>query len=283
MSTTTIAVSLLSSNDVETDVYTYQAKDKLYYKSYQDLVSANIQYNQQHLNKLGLGGGNNTNKRKSNNTSTASNKKSKKIPKTTTTEPRRASQRLRNVPVKDMNVLDTLDELENTSIKKKKTWTKIRGSNTTTTKSFQTLNEEELMKLKEYFDKQDGDDEVWMDDMHHWLLKVPHGWKDNQKTVSEPNARSVMRQVRKLVIDGSKGVGIMYHHWDDNIEFCWWKTAPGYDNDDDEENTTPTKSKSNDDNNSRPKQHIFTCDLQHIYNLAQEMEDTHGRDLGNGW
>ena len=53
----------------------------------------------------------------------------------------------------------------------------------------------------------------WLD-MYDFLLSVPHG--RNGKTVSEANARSVIKQVEKLV----SGAGVGYHHWKPDVIFA---------------------------------------------------------------
>jgi hypothetical protein len=87
----------------------------------------------------------------------------------------------------------------------------------------------------------------WFDDMKEWLLKVPHG--NGTKVVSGANARSVMNQVRKMV----SGIGITYHHWNEGTYF------------------------------KRGVKIHLGMEMKGLYDEAVEMEDAHGRDLGNGW
>jgi hypothetical protein len=87
----------------------------------------------------------------------------------------------------------------------------------------------------------------WLNEMEDWLKKVPHG--ASQKVVSEVNAKSVMRQVRKLV----SGEGITYKHWP--VETFFYKD---------------TKVD-------------LTFDFGQMHDEAVRIEDTHGRDKGNGW
>lgn len=87
----------------------------------------------------------------------------------------------------------------------------------------------------------------WLEDMDEWLRTVPHG--NGNKIVSRDNASSVMRQVTKLV----SGVGVTYHHWSEGTFF------------------------------KRDKKIHLHTKMEELYNQAVEMEQKHGRDLGNGW
>uniref|UniRef100_A0A7S1ZUF6 Uncharacterized protein n=1 Tax=Trieres chinensis TaxID=1514140 RepID=A0A7S1ZUF6_TRICV len=87
----------------------------------------------------------------------------------------------------------------------------------------------------------------WMDDMNNFLLKVPHG--GGNRTVSEDNARTVMRQVEKMV----SGAGVTYHHWPSKIVFA--------------------KNRAID----------LSTNFDELYREAEEYENKYGRDLGNGW
>ena len=70
-----------------------------------------------------------------------------------------------------------------------------------------------------------------------------------EEELSAQNLRSVMRQVEKLV----SGVGITYHHWNESVVFA-----------------ANTKIKLQDD-------------FDALHGQAQDFEDEHGQDLGNGW
>jgi hypothetical protein len=89
--------------------------------------------------------------------------------------------------------------------------------------------------------------EDWIDDFHDFLMHTPHGRQG--KTVSEDNARSVIRQTEKL----ASGSGITYHHWAEGVYF-----AEGEEVD-------------------------LQSDFVELYQRAEEMELEEGRDLGNGW
>uniref|UniRef100_A0A7S1BHT7 Uncharacterized protein n=2 Tax=Corethron hystrix TaxID=216773 RepID=A0A7S1BHT7_9STRA len=83
--------------------------------------------------------------------------------------------------------------------------------------------------------------------MSIFLQKVPHG--NHSKTVSEANARMVMRQVRLL----ASGAGVTYHHWPKKVVFC----------------------------KNRPID--LSENFEALFREAQQYEDQYGRDLGNGW
>jgi hypothetical protein len=91
----------------------------------------------------------------------------------------------------------------------------------------------------------------WLEEMHHFLLRVPHGGgrRSNGSVCSNDNARSVMRQVQRLVA----GVGITYQHWPEGIVFY--------------PNTSVT----------------LQMNLEEVYNQAVAFEQQYGRDKGNGW
>ena len=87
----------------------------------------------------------------------------------------------------------------------------------------------------------------FLEEMEEFLVEVPHG--SGNKTVSRQNCRSVMKQVTKLVT----GMPITYHHWDEGVEF---RVENGVN---------------------------LGTDFVALYDQAKTFEDTHGRDLGNGW
>ena len=88
---------------------------------------------------------------------------------------------------------------------------------------------------------------AWLDEFETFLLRIPHG--RNNKVVSDANARSVMNQARKLV----SGQGVGYHHWSADVLFR--KDEPV----------------------------TLASDFCALYADAVHYENTHGRDLGNGW
>mmetsp|Transcript_16346 Transcript_16346/g.20361 ORF Transcript_16346/g.20361 Transcript_16346/m.20361 type:complete len:316 (+) Transcript_16346:206-1153(+) len=100
---------------------------------------------------------------------------------------------------------------------------------------------------KEQRDALSRAEDDWLSLFYDFLLTVPHG--NGHKTVSEANARSVMKQVRLLV----SGAGVTYHHWEDGVVFCKGRAI------------------------------LLGDDLEELYDEAQKFEDLHGRDLGNGW
>lgn len=88
----------------------------------------------------------------------------------------------------------------------------------------------------------------WIESMAYWLEHIPHG-KGN-KTVSPANAKSVMRQVKKLV----SGLGVSYTKWPEDIIF--------YEN--------------------RPIDLRHT-DFEKLLEHAKEYEQEYGEDSGHGW
>jgi len=89
--------------------------------------------------------------------------------------------------------------------------------------------------------------ETWIDDMHHFLLKTPHG--RSSKTISEANARTVIRQVKLL----ASGSGIPYKHWPEGIIFA-------------KDNPIDLSS-----------------DFVQLFQEADEYESRYGEDKGHGW
>jgi hypothetical protein len=88
----------------------------------------------------------------------------------------------------------------------------------------------------------------WIPKFHDFLINVPHG--RNSKTVSAANARSVVRQVEKMV----NGLGITYQHWPSGIVFARGETF-----------------------------NYRTTDLEALHRRAKGWELRYGRDKGNGW
>ena len=89
--------------------------------------------------------------------------------------------------------------------------------------------------------------EKWLNEMEHWLQVIPHG--NRHHVVSQANAQSVMRQVKKLVA----GDGITYCGWDDGVIFY---------------------------NNVNVD---LSFDFEQMYEEARDFEDLHGKDKGHGW
>ena len=86
-----------------------------------------------------------------------------------------------------------------------------------------------------------------MEEFEEFLRTVPHGRKGIP--ISSANARTVVRQVKLMV----SGAGVGYHHWPSDV--FWRKGQP---------------IKLNED-------------FDRLKDEAVEMENRHGRDLGNGW
>eukprot|EP00941_MAST-03F_sp_MAST-3F-sp1_P004866 g4866.t1 len=85
----------------------------------------------------------------------------------------------------------------------------------------------------------------WLEEFESFLLRDT----DLHKQCSRDNCRSVMKQTRKLVA----GAGISYHHWSPGVLFL---------------ENQPVNLSSN---------------FLEFHVKAQNFEDLHGRDRGNGW
>lgn len=169
-----------------TATHIHQAKDDLFYPSYEAMRDANVRVNNARMQELGLGGSFQKTKPK---------KKSKRKapPPSPPIGELRRSNRVRMV-TPEFNLLP--DELTMTRQVKKKRPT---GSGSRSA----TLQPHELEALKDLPN--------WLDGMEEFLLTVPHG--NANRVVSPDNAKTVMRQTRRMVA----GVGIEYHRWEDGI------------------------------------------------------------------
>lgn len=87
-----------------------------------------------------------------------------------------------------------------------------------------------------------------IDEMHDFLLAVPHG--RGHKTISQENARSVIRQVRLL----TSGKGITYHHWNEGVVFAKGRRID-----------------------------LLSTNFDDLLFEAKQFELDNGKDRGNGW
>jgi hypothetical protein len=94
------------------------------------------------------------------------------------------------------------------------------------------------------------DDPCWIDEMHSFLIFIPHGTKNTKKSISVPNARTDIRQVRRL----TSGDGITYKHWPTGTIF-----APN------------------------ERIHLSTTNFDQLFDRAKAWEERYGKDKGNGW
>lgn len=207
---------------IETETHTHRAKDGLYYKDYESMRDANVKANNFRLEKLGLG--DSYLKQKAANNKNKKRKTPAKPPSPPVTELRR-SNRVRMV-TPEFPLLD--EEALVPRPKKKKP---PPGS-----RAFDPNEMEALKNLPN-----------WLEGMEEFLLTVPHG--AGNKVVSRDNARSVMKQTRRMV----GGLGIEYHHWDEGVV---WKKGVKFD---------------------------LSMNFDALHDEAVEFEAKHGRDLGNGW
>lgn len=204
--------------------------------SYEQLVAQKRQRNQERMQSLGLIEAARALKKRKKKTLHKSDmfptsaRQSSRRPSTST---RRSSRKAG----KPRQYEPTLDDLDQILLRRKKFPVLLRRKKCP---PVLPLTEEQRSTLRRA-------EEDWIEGMHTFLLRVPHG--NHSKTVSEANARSVMRQVRLL----AAGAGVAYHHWPDTVKFC---------------ESVPID---------------LSSDLQALYDEAQGYEDKYGKDLGNGW
>jgi hypothetical protein len=211
----------------ETKKSTFQAKDGLWYPTYVGMAAANRKANEEHLRSKGLLEAIMAFKKPKKTASP------KRRPNVLTPIPvRRSSRRMRESPPEYKGVDLFFEE-------RPRPPKKIKISRPKRIVAKEALSDEDYEKLRKVPD--------WLEDMEEWLRTVPHG--NGNKVVSQDNAASVMRQVRKLV----SGVGITYHHWSEGTFF------------------------------KRGKKIHLNTKMEELYDEAVEMEQKHGRDLGNGW
>jgi hypothetical protein len=212
----------------QTKTSTFPAKDGLWYPTYVGMAAANRKANEEHLRSKGLLDAIMAMKKPK---KTASPKKQ---PNVISPPPpvRRSSRRMRQSPPEYKGVDLFFEDRPRPS-------KKIKLSRPKRTVAKEALSDEDYEKLRNVPD--------WLEDMEEWLRTVPHG--HGNKVVSQDNAASVMRQVRKLV----SGVGITYHHWSEGTYF------------------------------KRGKNIHLDTKMEELYAEAVKMEQKHGKDLGNGW
>ena len=210
----------------ETKTHTHLAKDGLYYRDYQEMVAANVRVNNERLAQLGLG---DSPLQKLKAAKKKNNKKKRKPPSIRTTGELRRSNRMRQVTPEYSLLPETFVD---SHVRKK-----IKAGSRSNAQ--RQLELHELEALKNLPD--------WLDDFEEFLLTVPHG--GNNKVVSPDNARSVMKQTRRMVA----GMGIEYHHWDEGV--IWMKGV----------------------------KIDLGMDFDELHQDATAFEAEHGRDLGNGW
>jgi len=223
-------------SEVATETHAHRAKDGCYYKSYDEKVKANIRANEQFLKDKGL---DHESMAKIRNAARKTMTPPKKRPAEIISPslPSRRSTRLQKQQGDGDNNndsveadLDSMDKMiekqEELAERQKKRARKARIA------AARELSPEDRRKLENV--------PAWVETMHEYLLKVEH--------VSYPNARTVMRQVGKLV----SGIGVDYDHWDGNI------FMPGV-------------------------AVNMTMDFVTLLEDAKEWENRYGRDRGNGW
>jgi hypothetical protein len=212
-----------------TTIFTFQAKDGLWYSTYQEKADANKKTNDEYLRSKGLLDTLASMKKKSRPRKRASPSRTT-IARVVTPTPTRRSNRLRETKAAYVGLKLDFQEPARKKAKAPKNGTKARK---------EAFCEEDLRALQNVPD--------WLEEMEDFLMSVPHG--HGNRVVGEANASSVMRQVQKLV----SGVGITYHHWSEGTRF------------------------------KRGVKTHLGMNFDKLYDEAVEMENKHGRDLGNGW
>lgn len=233
----------------ETETHSFLAKDGKWYPSYSSMASANRRANEDYLRSMGLDG-------KMKGTSKQEKKRKNAVEK-----------------LMDNDFAVTYAGRTRSSNRPLRTSNRVRGKKAAPIEELYGNGDNERAIPRSYRQKRrkiigsrtgprskgGGDDFTaeelkelenlpdWTDGMHNYLLTVPHG--NSNRVVSEVNARAVMRQVAKLVA----GVGITYHHWKPGTYFM-----------------------------KGTKVHLG-MDFDGLYDDAVSMENTYGRDLGNGW
>ena len=258
-----------------TNTHIHLAKDSYWYETYEEKCDANKIFNEHMLRSKGLLEIKDSLTKKK--ASSPRNKKRKvSVPPPPVSE-RRRSNRLSNDPTKPKVELKMLDyyndgeevdydvyygdeiEIRGTIVPKKKKMVRVAPASAASAKPKKkktktngesvtyeyTLKPDEIEKLQQIHTTES--DEEWLDDMHYFLLHVSHG--GGNKVISVDNAKSVMKQVTKLVM----GEGITYHHWKSGTYF--YKNVKIQ----------------------------LTHNMNDLYNEAIDYENKYGRDLGNGW
>lgn len=96
--------------------------------------------------------------------------------------------------------------------------------------------------------KPDPNAPAWINEMLEWMQTEPHGQK--KTTVSATNAKSVVRQIKKL----ASGQGIGYKRWPDDCIFYQNQAID-----------------------------LYTTDFDAMMEEARDFEDKYGEDTGHGW
>ena len=162
-------------------------------------------------------------------------RRKRKLERVASTKPRRSSRAKGRPAEYGKETLDTFfDSLAASPYPKKKKRQKRREVKK---REAVQLNEEQRKNLSAFK----------MEEFEEFLRTVPHGRKG--VPISQPNARTVIRQVKLMV----SGAGVGYHHWPGDV--FWRKGKPV----------------------------TMQEDFDRLKDEAYEMEQTYGRDLGNGW
>ncbi len=223
------------------DVMSFQAKDGIYYPTYLEQRAANIRFNEQKLKSIGLGGS--FRKPAPMRSSPSISRKRLSLSNhnnngddTSHAEPLRKSGRLRHQPV----MYEPLPPNEIQLKKRKILRTSCTNKSAATTNGGAMTNTTIASADRQMLRTYEGSTLTWLNDMELYLKDV--------EALSQPNLRSVMRQVEKLVT----GDGITYKHWEEHVSFH--RDAPI----------------------------SLSDDMDNLYYEALKFEIEHGRDLGNG-
>ena len=164
----------------------FKSKDGLFYASYQEMVAANVVFNEKVLQKAGLDQASFEKLKKPKHTK---RRPSTRRVVTPLAEPRRSSRK-RNVQPENQGLPEQDFRISPVSRPKKQRRPK---------EVFPALPESKRRTLARC--------QKWLDDMETYLIE--------EENLSRPNYTAVMRQVEKLV----RGEGITYSRWDDSVKF----------------------------------------------------------------
>jgi hypothetical protein len=222
----------------------FQAKDGLYYSSYEEKRNANIRRNHEVLVQKGL---EKPLLQSLKPRSTGALSPVKRKPPAAVVSPhsgpRRLSNRIRKAPPP---LSDLTEDWRKEPSKKGKAdhyeeiqyWrgeTKLRRQQI----AVESLTKEERLQLSRYVREESSDEPSWVADMDEYLRR--------EESISDDNRKSVMKQVRKMV----SRQGITYMHWTEGTYFGQAGIS-------------------------------LSDDFIAMYDSALEFENEHGRDKGNG-
>jgi hypothetical protein len=223
----------------------FQAKDGLYYSSYEEKRNANIRRNHEVLVQKGLAKPLlQSLKRQSTRALSPVKRKPPAAVVSPPSGPRRLSNRIRKAPPPLSDL--TEDWRKEPSPKKgkgdpyeeiqyRRGETKLRRQQI----AVESLTKEERLELSRYIREESSGEPSWVDEMDEYLRR--------EENISNDNRKSVMKQVRKMV----SRQGITYMQWTEGTYFGQEGVS-------------------------------LSDDFIAMFDSALEFENEHGRDKGNG-